>query len=127
MKSLLPIIIASVVAVSAPVQFHTEVVEYKHGETVLEGYLTYDNSIKAKVLVLHGSDDPIVPAEQVAAFQEEMRKGDVDWQMVIYGGAVHSFTNPESGNKPSRVVAYNETADKRSWEAMKLFFEEIFK
>jgi len=84
-------------------------------------------NIKAKVLVLHGADDPFVTREQVLAFQDEMRRGGVDWQMVIYGGAVHSFTNPESGSDPSKGVAYNEKADRRSWEAMKLFFEEIFK
>lgn len=83
-------------------------------------------NIRAKVLVLHGGDDPHVPAQQVAAFQEEMRKGGVDWQMVIYGGAVHSFTNPASGTDPSKGVAYNEKADRRSWEAMKSFFAEIF-
>lgn len=84
-------------------------------------------NIKAMVLVLHGADDPNVPAPQVLAFQEEMRKAKVDWQMVSYGGAVHSFTNPASGSDPSRGVAYNEQADKRSWEHMKVFFAEIFK
>ncbi len=84
-------------------------------------------NIKAKVLALHGADDPYVPAEQVLAFQNEMRKGGVDWQMVIYGGAVHSFTNPDSGNDPTKGAAYNERADRRSWQAMKLFFAEIFK
>ncbi len=83
-------------------------------------------NIRAKVLALHGADDPYVPPQQVAAFQEEMRKGGVDWQMVSYGGAVHSFTNPASGNDPSKGVAYNEKADRRSWEAMKVFFSEIF-
>ncbi len=84
-------------------------------------------NIKGKVLALHGGDDPFVPAEQVAAFQDEMRKAGVDWNMVIYGGAVHSFTNPESGNDNSKGAAYNEKADKRSWEDMKQFFSEIFK
>jgi dienelactone hydrolase len=84
-------------------------------------------NIKAKVLVLHGGDDPNVPPEQVLAFQDEMRKAKVDWQMVIYGGAVHSFTNPASGNDPSRGAAYNEKADQRSWEAMRVFFAEIFR
>ena len=83
--------------------------------------------IKAKVLALHGGDDPFVPAEHVAAFQDEMRKGSVDWQMVSYGGAVHSFTVPEAGDDPSKGMAYNEKADKRSWEAMKTFFAEIFR
>jgi dienelactone hydrolase len=84
-------------------------------------------NIKGKVLVLHGADDPTVPPDQVIAFQDELRKAGVDWQMVSYGGAVHSFTNPETGNDPSRGAAYNEKADKRSWEAMKTFFGEIFK
>lgn len=84
-------------------------------------------NIKGKVLALHGGDDPFVPAEQVAAFQDEMRKAGVDWNMVIYGGAVHSFTNPDAGNDNSKGAAYNEKADKRSWEDMKQFFSEIFK
>lgn len=79
-------------------------------------------NIKGKVLVLHGAADPLVPPQEVAAFQDEMRKANVDWQMMFYGGAVHSFTNPQSGNDPSKGVAYNEKADKRSWEAMKVFF-----
>jgi dienelactone hydrolase len=84
-------------------------------------------NIKGKVLVLHGADDPFVPPQQVSAFQEEMRQAKVDWQMVIYGGAVHSFTNPQAGRDPAKGAAYNEKADRRSWEAMKLFFSEIFR
>ncbi len=84
------------------------------------------NNIKASVLVLHGASDPYVPQEQVRAFQDEMQKAKVDWYMVIYGNAVHSFTNPDSGDDPSLGAAYNKQADGRSWEAMKSFFEEIF-
>ncbi len=84
-------------------------------------------NIRAKVLVLHGADDPHVNAAQVANFQQEMRNAKVDWQMIFYGGAVHSFSNPASGDDPSRGVAYNAAADRRSWEAMKSFFDEIFK
>jgi dienelactone hydrolase len=80
--------------------------------------------IKAKVLVLTGGDDPGVPPEQVAAFQKEMREAGVDWQVVVYGGAVHAFTNPQAGNDPSRGAAYNERADRRSWQAMRAFFAE---
>lgn len=84
-------------------------------------------NIKAKVLVLHGADDPYVPAEEVAAFQKEMNDAKVDWVMVSYSGAVHSFTNPAAGNDNSKGAAYNANADKRSWVAMKEFFKEIFK
>jgi dienelactone hydrolase len=84
-------------------------------------------NIRGKVLILHGADDPLVPTDQVLAFQDEMREAKVDWQMVFYGGAVHGFTMPESGGDASKPVAYNEKADKRSWEAMKDFFREIFK
>ena len=83
-------------------------------------------NIRGKVLVLHGADDPLVPPNEVLAFEEEMRKARVDWQMIVYGDAVHSFTNPAAGDDPSRGAAYNEKADKRSWEAMKSFFQEIF-
>jgi len=83
-------------------------------------------NIKGKVLILHGADDPLVPMDQVLAFQEEMRKAKVDWQMIFYGNAVHAFTMPESDTDPSERVAYNEKADKRSWEAMKFFFRETF-
>lgn len=85
------------------------------------------SNIKAKVLALHGADDPNVPPKEVAAFEDEMRQGGVDWQLVAYGGAVHAFTDWDAGNDNSRGVAYNERADRRSWEAMKQFFAEIFK
>ena len=55
-----------------------------------------------------------------------MRQGKVNWELVSYGGAVHSFTNAEAGNDTSTGVAYNRTADRRSWEDMKQFFTEIF-
>jgi dienelactone hydrolase len=84
------------------------------------------NNIKAKVLVLHGADDPYVPSEEVKAFQKEMTDARVDWQMVYYSGAVHSFTKPDAGNDPSKGAAYNPLAAERSWQAMKTFFNEIF-
>ena len=84
-------------------------------------------NIKAKVLALHGADDPNVPPKEVAAFEEEMRQGRVDWQLVKYGGAVHSFTDWNAGNDNSKGAAYNERADRRSWEAMNQFFAEVFR
>ena len=83
-------------------------------------------NIHAKVLALHGADDPYVPADQVAAFENEMRQGGVDWQLVAYGGAVHGFTNPANGSDNSKGAAYNAVADARSWAAMQQFFGELF-
>lgn len=84
-------------------------------------------NIRCKVLALHGADDPFVPPKEVQAFQDEMRQGGVDWQLVAYGGAVHSFTDWNAGKDNSTGSAYNEKADHRSWEAMKAFFAELFK
>jgi dienelactone hydrolase len=115
----------------------TTVLELARGGTDLAGVVSFHGdlstpnpdaakNIKAKVLALHGADDPFVPPPQVAAFEDEMRKGGVDWQLVKYGGAVHSFTNPGAGNDNSRGAAYNAKADQRSWQAMQDFFHEIF-
>jgi dienelactone hydrolase len=82
--------------------------------------------VKAKVLICHGADDPFVPAKDIEAFKAEMNEADVDWQMIYYSDAVHSFTQPQAGNDNSRGAAYNEKADRRSWEAMKTFFAELF-
>lgn len=82
-------------------------------------------NIKGKVLALHGADDPFVSAQDLAAFEEEMRKNNVDWQIIKYGGAVHSFTDKTAGTDNSKGAAYNLKADKRSWVAMKEFFSEI--
>jgi dienelactone hydrolase len=84
-------------------------------------------NIKCKVLLCHGADDPYVPVTDVTALQDELRSAKVDWQMIYYSGAVHSFTRPDAGNDNSKGAAYNEHADKRSWEAMKDFFAEIFR
>lgn len=81
-------------------------------------------NIKAKVLVCLGADDPIVTAEQRAAFAKEMTDAKVDWQMHIYGGVGHSFTNREIDNWNFPGFAYNADADRRSWAAMRDFFEE---
>jgi len=82
--------------------------------------------IKAKILALHGAIDPHVPVDEVLAFGKEMADANVDWQLNSYGGAVHSFTQWHAGDDPSTGVAYNESADKRSWQAMKSFFAEVF-
>ncbi len=85
---------------------------------------TQAKNIRAKVLVLHGADDPFVKQEDVQAFMREMRAGGVDWQVVQYSGAVHAFTDPRAGNDNSKGTAYNANADRRSWRAMRDFFDE---
>jgi dienelactone hydrolase len=82
--------------------------------------------IKAKILNLHGADDPFVAPPEVADYQKEMNSAGADWQMVYYSGAVHSFTRPDAGNDNSKGAAYNEKADKRSWAAMQTFLGEVF-
>ena len=82
--------------------------------------------IKAKMLVLHGAADPLVPPAQVAAWKKSMDQEHVDWQLIKYSGAVHAFSNPAAGNDSSRGVAYQERAARRSWDHMQLFFKEIF-
>lgn len=84
-------------------------------------------NIKGSVLVLHGADDPSISAEQKAAFEDEMRAANVDWQLVSYGNAVHAFTHESAGNDNSKGAAYNDKAAKRSWQAMLYFLNEILK
>jgi dienelactone hydrolase len=86
---------------------------------------TQGNKIKAKVLALHGRDDPMGLPEQVLAFQEEMTQAGADWQFVSYGHTVHAFTNPVA-NDPDFGTVYEADADRRSWQAMQNFFAEIF-
>jgi len=83
-------------------------------------------NIRCKILVCHGADDPYVPMEQVTAFFDEMRTAGVDYQFIAYSGAVHAFTNPNSGDDPSKGAAYNAKADRRSWQHRKGFFAELF-
>lgn len=82
--------------------------------------------LKAKVLACHGAIDPFVPDQEILAFRQEMTVAKADWYFIAYGGAVHSFTNPGADAVGLEGVKYNEKADKRSWEAMKDFFAEIF-
>ncbi len=86
-----------------------------------------NGQIDAKVLVLHGADDASVSKADIDNFQKEMKDGKADWQMVWYANAVHAFTQREAGNDNSKGVAYNEKADKRSWEHLLVFLDEIFK
>ena len=77
-------------------------------------------------MICTGGDDAFVPPEQVAAFEEEMRQAGVDWQVIVYGGAHHAFTNPDADKFGIPNIKYQPEADRRSWAAMRAFFEEVF-
>lgn len=83
-------------------------------------------AIKPQVLVNHGGDDPFVPMEDVLAFQKEMKDAGAHYQINIYSGAVHSFTNPAADGRRMKGATYNKVADERSWQAMQDFFKDIF-
>jgi dienelactone hydrolase len=83
-----------------------------------------EKPIKAKILVLHGADDPFVTADQVAAFEQEMRDAKVDWELVKFGNTVHSFTDPDS--HIAGKADYNPVSAKRAFHMMNDFFTELF-
>jgi len=82
--------------------------------------------VKAEILVCHGGSDPFATDEQVQTFMNNLKAADANWEMIIFGGAKHSFTNPNAGKLGIEALAYNKEADVRSWEAMNDFFAEIF-
>ena len=88
------------------------------------------DKVKAKVLVLHGADDPFIPAEQVESFKKEMNTAGVDYEFVAYPNVKHSFTNPQADEFSKRfelpALQYDAMADKDSWNRMQTFFTEIF-
>jgi dienelactone hydrolase len=101
-----------------------------NGSISVHGNLDTPNSadakqIKGKILVLHGADDPFVPTEQVANFMSEMRGSGVDWQMMHYGGAVHSFTNPTAPIDSKQGAAFHPVVARRSDQAVRIFLDEV--
>ncbi len=97
-----------------------------HGALATPAPVKEPGVIKASVQVHHGADDPMVPPEEVRGFLDEMNAANADWMVTKYAHAVHSFTEKEAGDDPSKGVAYNEKADKRSWSATLDFLKEIF-
>lgn len=87
---------------------------------------TEGTQVRAKVLALHGNDDPMVPVDSVTALEQELTGAGADWQIHVYGNAMHAFTNPQANDRDFGTV-YNADADRRSWQTMKNFLEEIFK
>ena len=83
------------------------------------------NSIKARILALHGHDDPMAPPAKVLELEQELTNAGADWQIHVYGKTMHAFTNP-AANAPALGMAYNSVAATRSWTSMQNFFGEIF-
>ncbi len=84
-------------------------------------------AIRCPILVCTGADDPSVPPSQVSAFENEMTKNKVNFEVISYPGAVHAFTQKAAGNDISKGAAYNQEADEKSWVSMKQFFVKAFK
>lgn len=82
--------------------------------------------IAAKVLAMHGWDDPMVPPDAVAALARELTDGGADWQIHAYGNTGHGFTNPNAGRMGIAGVAFDEAAARRSWASLELFLAELF-
>jgi len=82
--------------------------------------------ILSKVLILHGYDDPLAPPQDVLAIAQELTQADVDWQLHAYGHTVHSFTNPAANNREMGML-YSAPAERRSWNALIQFLEEVLR
>lgn len=94
-----------------------------HGNLALKAPAE-NQPIRSRVLVLHGDADPFVPAVEVASFTEEMRAAGADWELVSYGGAVHSFTDP--GANWAGKAEYNAQVARRAFARMRDFLAEAF-
>ncbi|MBK0368494.1 dienelactone hydrolase family protein [Flavobacterium agrisoli] len=95
-----------------------------HGGLRKDSNRANETNLSAKIMVCNGADDKSVTNEDILNFEKEMRDGKADWSFISYGNAVHSFTNPEAGNDPSKGNAYNEKAAKRSFDHLLLFLKE---
>jgi dienelactone hydrolase len=82
--------------------------------------------IRAKVLIMHGYEDPLAPPEDVLAIAKELSDAGADWQLHLYGHTAHSFTNPAAQNRAGGMQ-YDEAADRRSWHALEEFLAETLK
>lgn len=89
---------------------------------------TDNSNIKAKVLALHGYDDPQIPSEQLQAFQQEMTINKVDWQLLYFGDTKHAFTDPQASQigGPEMGRVYSPIATRRTWQYAQTFFTELF-
>ena len=96
-----------------------------HGSLPLPSHSKPINN-SAKVLIAHGASDPFLTANHIQKFQAALDTAEIDWQMVLFSGAQHSFTNPTADQYGLKGAKYQKQADQRSWLHMKQFFEELF-
>jgi len=82
--------------------------------------------VNARVLIMHGYDDPMAPPEDVLAIAKEFTQAGADWQLHAYGHTVHAFTNTEANNRAGGMQ-YNDRADRRSWHTLISFLEEVLR
>ena len=92
---------------------------------VLPGSVEGDRAIRARLLLCHGEQDPVVPVSQIQDFTARLTEAGVDWQLHLYGGVGHSFTNSEIDAWSLPGFGYDETADRRSWAALLQLFGEV--
>lgn len=105
------------------VSFHA-LLGAKCGNTVAK-VVPIQPNIKGSMLILHGHDDPLVSTQDIQTIQQELTEAEIDWQMHIYGQTSHAFSVPEANDK-SLGLLYNQSAERRSWLAMKNFFLDVF-
>lgn len=85
-----------------------------------------EGTVRARILACTGARDPLVPLGDVAAFQREMDAAGADWQLIVYGRALHSFTNPNVAGMGDPRMEYDPAADRQSWAAALAFLDEAF-
>ena len=107
-----------------------------YGSADLKGVVSFHGSLippsaeqagrtRAKILICHGAMDPMNTPEALTTYVNAMNAASIDWQLIVYGGARHSFTNPDADKRGMAALAYNPSADRRSWQQMTFFLDEI--
>jgi dienelactone hydrolase len=108
-----------------------------YGGADLKGVVSFHGSLippnaeqagrtRAKILICHGAQDPMNTPDSMTAYVNAMNAASIDWQLIAYGGTRHSFTNPGADKRGMDALAYNPSADHRSWQHMIAFFDELF-
>ncbi len=113
------------------------VMQLVYGGAPVKGVVSFHGSLplppddqaiahSTKVLIAHGAADPFLATDHIGKFKTALEKAEIDWQMIQYGGAQHSFTNPSADQYGLEGAKYHKQADQRSWTHMQQFFDEIF-